>query len=113
VAMVLGALMLIDGPPEIRIHLATALAVSIPFALITMFLLTLALKARRHKSLTGGEGMIDEIGQARTALAPAGKVFVHGEYWDAESSSPVESGADVRVVAVEGMKLKVEPKRGV
>jgi membrane-bound ClpP family serine protease len=104
--------LLIDGPPEIRIHLVTALSVSIPFALITMFLLTLALRARRNKSLMGGEGMIDEIGQARTALAPAGKVFVHGEYWDAESSSPVESGAEVRVVAVDGMKLRVEPKRG-
>ena len=112
VAMVLGALMLIDGPPELRIRLVTALAVSIPFALITMFLLTLALRARRSKSLTGGEGMIDEIGLARTALAPAGKVFVHGEYWDAESSSPVESGAEVRVIAVDGMKLRVEPKSG-
>jgi membrane-bound serine protease (ClpP class) len=110
VAMVLGALMLIDGPPEMRIHLVTALAVTIPFALITMFLLTLALRARRNKALMGGEGMIDEIGQARTALAPAGKVFVHGEYWDAESSSPVESGGEVRVVAVDGMKLRVEPK---
>ena len=109
VAMFLGALMLVDGPPEMRIHLVTALAVSIPFALITMFLLTLALKARRNKSLMGGEGMIDEIGQARTALAPAGKVFVHGEYWDAESSSPVASGAEGRVVAVEGLKLRVGP----
>jgi membrane-bound serine protease (ClpP class) len=110
VAMVLGALMLIDGPPEMRIRLVTALSVSIPFALITMFLLTLALRARRNKSLMGGEGMIDEIGQARTALAPVGKVFVHGEYWDAESSSPVEPGQEVRVVAVEGMKLRVEPR---
>jgi membrane-bound serine protease (ClpP class) len=110
VAMVLGALMLIDGPPEVRIHLVTALAVSIPFAVITMFLLTLALKARRNKALMGGEGMIDEIGQARTALAPAGKVFVHGEYWDAESTEPVEAGGEVRVVAVNGMKLRVEPR---
>jgi membrane-bound serine protease (ClpP class) len=93
-----------------RIHLVTALAVSIPFALITMFLLTLALRARRNKSLMGSGGLLNEIGQARTALAPAGKVFVHGEYWDAESSSPVESGGEVRVVAVDGMKLKVEPK---
>jgi membrane-bound serine protease (ClpP class) len=102
--------MLIDGPPEVRIHLVTALAVSIPFAVITMFLLTLALKARRNKALMGGEGMIDEIGQARTALAPAGKVFVHGEYWDAESTAPVEAGGEVRVVAVNGMKLRVEPR---
>ena len=110
VALVLGALMLIDGPPEMRIHLVTALAVSIPFALITIFLLTLALRARRNKSLMGGEGLLNEIGQARTALAPAGKVFVHGEYWDAESSSPVESGGEVRVVAIDGMKLRVEPR---
>lgn len=110
VAMVLGALMLIDGPPEMRIRLVTALSVTIPFALITMFLLTLAVRARRNKSLMGGEGLLNEIGEARTALAPTGKVFVHGEYWDAVSSAPVEQGGEIRVVAVDGMKLKVEPK---
>ncbi len=110
VALVLGALMLIDGPPEMRIHLATALSVSIPFALITMFLLSLAIKARRNKSLMGGEGLLNEIGEARTVLAPSGKVFVHGEYWDAVSSATVESGREVRVVAVDGMKLRVEPR---
>jgi membrane-bound serine protease (ClpP class) len=110
VALVLGALMLIDGPPEMQIHLATALSVSIPFALITMFLLSLAIKARRNKSLMGGEGLLNEIGEARTALAPSGKVFVHGEYWDAVSSTPVEPGGEVRVVAVDGMKLSVEPR---
>jgi len=110
VALVLGALMLIDGPPAMRIHLVTALSVSIPFALITMFLLSLAIKARRNKSLMGGEGLLNEIGEARTALAPSGKVFVHGEYWDAVSSTPIEQGGEVRVVAIDGMKLTVEPK---
>ena len=110
VALVLGALMLIDGPPAMRIHLVTALSVSIPFALITMFLLSLAIKARRNKSLMGGEGLLNEIGEARTALAPAGKVFVHGEYWDAVSATPIEPGREVRVVAIDGMKLTVEPK---
>jgi membrane-bound serine protease (ClpP class) len=111
VALVLGALMLVDGPPAMKIHLITALSVSIPFALITMFLLSLAVKARRNKSLMGGEGLLNEIGEARTALAPAGKVFVHGEYWDAVSTTPVEPGGAVRVVAIDGMKLKVEPTR--
>jgi membrane-bound serine protease (ClpP class) len=110
-ALILGALMLVNGPPEMQIHLLTALSVSIPFALITMFLLSLAIRARRNKSLMGGEGVLNEIGEARTALAPAGKVFVHGEYWDAVSSSPVEPGAEVRVVAIDGMKLRVEPTR--
>ena len=110
VAMVLGSLLLISGPPELRIRLSTALAVSVPFALITMFLVSLALQARRQKVVTGG-ALEGEIGQARTALAPAGKVFLRGEYWDAVSSAPVEEGGEVRVVAIDGMKLRVEPKR--
>jgi membrane-bound serine protease (ClpP class) len=109
IAMILGALLLINGPPELRIHLSTALSVTIPFALITMFLVSLAIKARRNKSIMNGAGLVDEIGEARTPLTPSGKVFVHGEYWDAISSSPVESGDAVRVTAVEGMKLRVHP----
>jgi membrane-bound serine protease (ClpP class) len=61
--------------------------------------------------VTGSEGLLSEIGQARTALAPAGKVFVHGEYWDAESATPVAVGDQVRILAVDGMKLRVEPVR--
>ena len=109
VAMVLGALLLVNGPPELRIHLSTALAVSIPFALITMFLVSLVIKARANKALMTNGGLIDEIGEARTALAPGGKVFVHGEYWDAISATPVGAGDPVRVVTVDGMKLRVEP----
>jgi len=109
VAMTLGAVLLINGPPELRIHPATALAVSLPFAVITMFLTTLVIRSRRAKSTLGSPGLINQIAQARTALAPAGKVFVHGEYWDAESTVPVEEGREVRVIGVEGMRLRVEP----
>jgi membrane-bound serine protease (ClpP class) len=109
VAMVLGALLLVNGPPEIRIHLATALGVALPFALITLFLMSLVVKARRNKVVTGASGMIDEIGEARTPLTPEGKVLVHGEYWSAISSTPVEAGARVRVTAVKGLMLEVEP----
>ncbi len=108
-AMVLGALLLIKGPPEMRIHLSTALAVCIPFALITMFLLTLAVRARANKAILSHGGVLNEIGEARTALAPSGKVFVRGEYWDAISTAPVDAGKEVRVVGIEGLKLKVEP----
>jgi membrane-bound serine protease (ClpP class) len=107
--MVLGAMLLVDGPPEVRIHLSTALAVSLPFALITMFLVSIVVRARRGKVLTGISGMLDEIGIARTDLSPAGKVFVHGEYWNAVSSAPVPEGSRVRVTAVDGMTVHVEP----
>jgi membrane-bound serine protease (ClpP class) len=108
-AMVLGALLLINGPPEVRIRLSTALAVTVPFALITMFLVSLVVRARANKVVTGEAGMLNEIGLAFTALAPAGKIFVHGEYWDAVSTAPVDPGAEVRIVSIDGMKLRVEP----
>jgi membrane-bound serine protease (ClpP class) len=111
VAMVLGAVLLVDSPlPEMRVHLSTAIALALPFTLITVFLLTLILRARANKVVTGTAGMVGELGVAHTPLAPSGKVFVHGEFWDAESTRPLEAGARVRVVAVEGLILKVEPK---
>jgi membrane-bound serine protease (ClpP class) len=110
VSMVLGAVMLVDSPmPELRIHWITAIALALPFTAITVFLLSLAIRARRTKVETGVEGMIGELGSAVTDLSPAGKVFVHGEYWDAVSSRPAPAGARVRVTAINQLKLTVEP----
>jgi membrane-bound serine protease (ClpP class) len=110
VAMVLGAVMLINSPnPEMRIHWSTALAVAVPFSIITLVLVSLVVRARRAKVETGQEGMIGETGSALTELAPAGKVFVHGEYWDAVATRPVAAGARVRVTGMERLRLTVEP----
>jgi membrane-bound serine protease (ClpP class) len=110
VAMVLGAVTLIDSPlPEMRIHWSTAIGVTVPFAAITVFLVSIALRARRLKVNTGAEGMIGEEGAAITELAPEGKVFVHGEYWDAVSLRPAAAGARVKVTAIDKLKLTVEP----
>ncbi len=110
VAMVLGAVMLVDSPlPELRVHLGTAIALALPFSAITVFLLSLAVRARRNKVETGSEGMIGETGAAITALAPEGTILVHGEYWDAVSSRPVAIGGRVRVTAIDKLKLTVEP----
>ncbi len=110
VSMMLGAVMLIDSPlPEMRIHWSTAAALTLPFSAITVLLLSLALRARRAKAVTGSEGMVGEVGAAITELAPAGKVFVHGEYWDATSLRPAAAGASVRVTAIDKLRLTVEP----
>jgi membrane-bound serine protease (ClpP class) len=108
--LTLGGLLLVDSPiPEMRVHLATALAVSIPLGLITAFLMTIALKARRNKVVTGEQGLVGETGVAQTALSPQGKVFVHGELWDAVASSPLPVGQMVVVRRVDGLILQVEP----
>ena len=110
VLLTLGGLLLIDSPiPEMRVHLATALAVSIPLGIITAFLMSIALKARRNKVVTGEQGLVGETGVAQTALSPRGKVFVHGELWDAIASSPLSIGQLVVVRSVDGLILEVEP----
>jgi membrane-bound serine protease (ClpP class) len=111
VTLTLGALLLVDAPiPEMRVHLATALAVSVPLGLITVFLMNIALKARANKIVTGSQGLIGESGVAQTMLTPQGKVFVHGEIWDAISSSAgVSAGQPVVVRRVEGLQLQVDP----
>jgi len=111
--MILGALLLIDAPiPEMRVHLTTALAVSVPIGLITVFLVGLVVKARRSKVVTGSQGLVGEVGVAQSALEPAGKVFVHGELWDAVSSANIAAGARVLVKRVDGLRLEVEPLVG-
>jgi membrane-bound serine protease (ClpP class) len=110
VLLTLGGLFLVDAPiPEMRVHLATALAVSIPLGIITAFLMSIAVRARRNKVVTGEQGLIGEIGIAQTTLAPAGKVFVHGELWDAVSTVPVPAGGRIVVRQVDGLTLRVEP----
>jgi membrane-bound serine protease (ClpP class) len=110
VCMVIGALFLVDGPiPQMRVNIVTAVAVSLPIGLIAVFLTTLVLRARRGRVATGSEGMIGEIGIARTPLGPDGKVFVHGELWNAMSSSSIAEGARVKVAGVNGLHVIVKP----
>ena len=110
VLLTLGGLLLVDGPiPEMRVHFLTALAVSVPLGIITAFLMGIAVRARRNKIVTGEQGLIGEIGVAQTTLAPAGKVFVHGELWDAVSTVPVPAGERIVVRQVDGLTLRVDP----
>lgn len=110
VAMVMGAMILVNGPiPEMRIHWSTAIGLALPFSVITVMLLSLVVRARHSKVSTGTEGMIGTTGSALTELAPEGKVFVRGEYWDAVAARPVAAGAPVRITAIDKLKLTVEP----
>jgi membrane-bound serine protease (ClpP class) len=76
---------------------------------ITAFLMSIALKARRNKVVTGVQGLIGETGVAQTPLSPQGKVFVHGELWDAIASSSLPVGEMVVVRRVDGLTLEVDP----
>jgi membrane-bound serine protease (ClpP class) len=109
VAAVIGSLILIDVPnPEMRLPLGLVLAVVIPFALIMILMVRLALRARQTRVTTGLAGMIGLKGRAETAIAPEGRVFVRGELWRARSQTKIAAGENVRVVGVEGLTVEVD-----
>ena len=109
VAMLLGAVMLVDtNVPELRIHWATAIAVTLPFALITSFLLSIAVRARRNKVATGAGAMLGQFGTTIAELNPAGTVMVRGEYWHAIAGGPIGASRQVRITGVDGLTLRVE-----
>jgi len=110
--LTLGGLLLVDGPiPQMRVHLLTALAISVPLGVITVFLMTIALRARHAKVVTGQQGLIGAVGEARTEIDPEGKVWVLGELWNARAASRVAIGEQVVVRKVEGLELEVEKAR--
>ncbi len=109
VSLVIGSLTLVDAPiPELRVHLATALSTGLAFGLITVFLLRLALRARRSKVRMGADAMIGLIAVVTKPLSPSGQVMVNGELWQAESATPAALGDQVRVRGLRDLTLLVE-----
>jgi len=108
VALALGAVMLVDtNVPELRVHWSTAIGLAIPFALITTFLVSIAVRARRNKVVTGLEGMMGEAGVAVGELNPLGTVLVRGEYWNARAPQRVSASEPVRITGIDGLTLLV------
>jgi membrane-bound serine protease (ClpP class) len=112
VAMILGAMFLIRSPLTTGgVSLGVALAATLPFAVITVFLMRLVLRSRQWKTTTGREEMVGAEGIAVSGLSASaeGIIRVHGELWRAYSPQSVPAGAAVRVLRVDGLKLYVEP----
>lgn len=110
ISLLLGSLMLFDrGDPEIEL----SLGVLIPtLVLVSSFFVTVAalvFKSQLSKPLTGANGLVGEIGIVKKDLMPAGKVFVHGELWNATAKDTIQEGTRVRVVDVVNLVLEVEP----
>jgi membrane-bound serine protease (ClpP class) len=109
IAMVIGSIMLIDAPiPELRPSLKFIIPVAVGLSLIFLFLIFIAIRAHAKKVFTGKEGLVGEIGVSQSDLTPHGKVFVHGELWNAEADEDIPKGTDVKVVEVQqNLKIKV------
>ena len=109
--MTLGGLILIDTGflaegINIGLLLVTVLLIGGAFA----FVLRKVIAARSRPYAAGEESMIGRVGVVREPLSPSGMVFVDGALWQATSASgPLPTGTPVRVVAVDGLHLRVQP----
>ena len=111
ISMLLGTVFLIRSPlTPAGVSVGVALATTLPFAFIAVFLMRLVLKSRRWKTQTGKEELVGEEGVVTTAIPSGGEgmIRVHGELWRAVASENLPELTRVRVRRVNGLKLEVE-----
>ena len=109
ISLGLGSLLLFDTEnSDLAVDRSIVFTAVGTLSLFIVIVSYLVVKSQKRKPTLGREGLVGEIGEVRVKLDPKGKVFVHGETWDAESDQEVEAGEKVRVVASEGMCLKVQ-----
>jgi membrane-bound serine protease (ClpP class) len=113
ISFLLGSIILINAPiPEMRPAMSMIIVFTVVFGIVFLFLTYKVIEAMRQRTETGKEGMTEEIGTAKSEITPtSGKVFVHGEWWNAVSVSgeTIPAGSKVKIEAVEGVMLKVSP----
>ena len=111
IAFVLGSLLLFDtADSNLKLDPSIVAAAAATIGLFSLYVGLLVMRSRRAPSVVGREGLIGEVGDARTRLVPGdrtGKVLVHGEWWSADADEMIEVGARVEVVALDGLRVKV------
>jgi len=115
ISLTLGSLLLFRTADS---QLGVALGVLVPVVIVVsgffLAIVSLAIRAYQKKPQTGDQGILGEIGRVRESTRPEtpGKVFVHGEIWNARSEEILETGTIVEVVGIDHLLLTVKKKAG-
>ncbi len=111
ISLAIGSVMMTRTVPGVTVPLRLILPIALSMAGILLFLGRLALQSQRQRPVMGADALIGLYGRARTAIVPGavGQIDVRGEIWRAESPVALESGTTVRVLAINGLTLMVEP----
>jgi membrane-bound serine protease (ClpP class) len=106
-SLVAGALLLFNSPLY-RVSLSAVIALAVVTGLFFAFAIAKVAQAQRRPAVTGREGLIGQVAQARTILDPSGTVLIKGELWDATAQDgPIAAGESVEIVGVDGFHLQV------
>jgi membrane-bound serine protease (ClpP class) len=108
VSLFFGAIMLFrGGGPGVSISWEVLIPTVITVSLFFIIVAAIVFRSHLRRSMTGTAGMVGELGVAYTDLNPEGKIFVHGEYWQAVSDEPITKGEAVKIIKVIDLKLMV------
>jgi membrane-bound serine protease (ClpP class) len=108
ISLTLGSLMLYDSPvPYLRVSLWVLVPTIIIASAFSVAVIYLAMNVHKKRKVSGEEGIVGMCGNAVTDIGPEGTVFVNGEYWSAVSDWPLKEGQKIKVLEVNGMRLKV------
>ena len=115
IAFVFGAILLTERQaPVLQISLRLILTVAVLLAGFFLFAVSAGIRAQKAAPRSGSESLIGAVGVARSRLDPEGMVHVQGEMWTATAvGGPIDDGQPVRVVAVEGLRVRVKPEPSV
>jgi len=109
VSLALGSLLLFDVEgSDLSVDRSIVFAAVGTLSAFVLVVTFLVVKSQRRKATLGFEGLIGELGEVRERLDLKGKVFVHGEVWNAEGAERLEPGDRIEVVGYDGMRLKVK-----
>ncbi|GMQ92380.1 MAG: nodulation protein NfeD [Gammaproteobacteria bacterium] len=110
IAFVIGSIMLIDTDVEgFQVYQPVVIGVAVAGGIAFITLAGFMLQARKRKVVSGSEEMLYSEGKALESFTDRGRVFIHSEEWQARSNAPIAAGQGVRVTAMDGLVLIVEP----
>ena len=109
VAFVIGAVLMFPShAPGFSLSAGVITGTAVTSAALLLLVLALLLRSYRRPVMTGGEGLIGAEGEAVSWREGEGRVRVHGEIWLARSGAPLNAGNRIKVVARDGLVLRVE-----
>lgn len=110
IAFVIGSIILIDTEaPGYGIDLSIIFTFALISVLMFVFVVGMAIKSRRRPVVSGAEQMVGAQGTVIEDFDHNGEVFIHSESWAAHSNKPLRKGQSIRVTAMQGLVLEVEP----
>ncbi|MEX0806339.1 MAG: nodulation protein NfeD [Candidatus Binatia bacterium] len=109
ISLALGSFLLFDTPnSDLSIDRSIIITAVATMASLIFAISYLVFRSQKIRLTMGMEGLVGEIGEVRGKLSPSGKVFVHGEYWNAQADGEIDVGERIQVVGYDGMNLKVK-----